>query len=79
MVIHLDAHAFQTLAVGIGAGLAVVVRHHDRVHHETTVHEGFAQAEHVHIVGDAEVAAYLVLLDVDGADDDDDFSLVAKL
>jgi len=38
-----------------------------------------AQAQHVLVVGDAQVGAHLVLLDVSGADDDDDLGVLAQL
>ena len=79
VVIHLDAHALQTLAIGIGAGLTVVMGHHHRTHHETTIHEFLTQTQHIHIVSDAQVAAHLVLLNVDGTDDNDDFSYIDEL
>ena len=79
MVIHLDAHALETLAVGVGAGLTVVVGDHHGIHHETTAQELLAQAEHIHIIGDAQVATHLVLFDVDGADDDDDLGNINQL
>ena len=41
--------------------------------------EGVDQPQHVHVVGDAQVPADLVLLDVPRADDDDDFRLVLHL
>ena len=59
--------------------LAVIVGDHDRVDHETATHEGFAQAQYVYIVCDAQVTTDLVFLNVDGTDDDDDFGFVDKL
>ena len=79
VVIHLNAHALKALAVSIGAGLTVVVRDHNRIHHETTAHKLIAEAQHIHIVSDAQVAAYLVFLNVDRADDDDNFRNINQL
>ena len=79
MVIHPDVHAFQALAIGVRAGLAVVVGDDDAVDAEAALHELVAQAQHVHVVGDAEVVADLVLLDVDGADHDHDLQIVLQL
>ena len=79
MVINLDAHALQTLAVGIGAGLAVVMGDDHRTHHEAAAHELVAQAKDIHVIGDAEIAADLVLFNVNGTDDDDDLAVVDEL
>ena len=79
MIVGLDAHAFETLAVGSGGGLAAVVGNDDAGDQEAALHEDLAQAQHVLVVGDAEVAAFLILLDVHGADDDDDFGIVFQL
>ena len=45
----------------------------------TTAEEFVAQAQHVHVVGDAQVAAHLVLFDVNGGNDDDNLHLVAQM
>ena len=71
MVIHLDSQSFQAVTVSIGARLTVIMGDNDAVDHESAAHELVAQTQHVDVVGDAEVAAHLVLLDVDRADDDD--------
>ena len=76
VVIDLDAHAFQALPIGFSAGLAVEVRDYHAVDAEAAGHEFVPEAEDIDIVGDAEVAADLVLLDVHGADDDDDFRII---
>ena len=79
VVVDLDAHLLQALAVGLRAGLAVEVGDDDAVHAQTAVQEGVPEAEDVHVVGDAQVAPHLVLLDVHGADDDDDLRVVLHL
>ncbi len=79
MVIYLDAEALEATTVGVGAGLAVVVGNHHRTHHETTVHKLLAQTQHVDVVGNAQVAAHLILFNIAGTDDDNDFSDVGKL
>ena len=79
VVVDLDAHVLQALAVGFGAGLSVEVGDDHAVHAEAAGHELVPQAQHVHVVGDAQVAADLVLLDVHGADHDDDFKIVLQL
>ena len=79
MIVSLDAEAFEFLAIEVGAGLAVVVGDDDRTDQETTLLKLRAQAEDIFIVGNAEVAAHLVLLNVNGTDDDDYFGAVAQL
>ena len=79
MVIHADAHAFETASEGGGAGLTVVVRDDDTGNEETAVGELIAQTQNVHIVGDAEVVADFVRVDVEGTDDDDDLGIVTQL
>ncbi len=51
----------------------------NRIDHETAVHKLLAQTQHIDIVGDAEVTTHLVLLDINGADDNDDLRHVSKL
>ena len=79
VVVGLDAQAFQLLAVEVGGVLTVVVGDDDGADEEAAVLEFRAQAQHVLIVGDAQVAAHLVLLDVDGRDDDDNLRGVGQL
>ena len=79
VVVSLDAHALQTVAVGIGRTLSVVVGDDHGPYQEPSAHELRAQAQHVLVVGDAQVLAYLVALDVHGRDDDDDLGAVAQL
>ena len=79
MIVGLDAHAVEALVVGGGAGLSAVVGDDDARNHEAALHEGLAQAQHVLVVGDAEVAAFLVFLNINSADDDDDFGIVLQL
>ena len=64
---------------GVRGGLSGVVRDDDRADVETAVAEGIDEAESVHVVGDAEVRAHLVLFDGDCGDDDDDLRLVTEL
>ena len=79
VIVGANAQSLKFLAIGIGGTLSVVVRNHHATHQETALHKFFAQAEHVHIVGDAQVLAHFVFLDVDGANHDHDFSTVAQL
>ena len=79
VVIDLDAHRLQAFPVGHGAGLAAEMGDDDAVHAEPAVHELVAETEDVHVVGDPEVRPDLVLLDVHGADDDDDLRVILHL
>ena len=79
MVVGLDAHTLEALAIGRGTGLAVVVGDDDTGDEETALHENLAQAQHILVVGDAEVATFLVFLDVGGADDNHDLGIVLQL
>ena len=73
------AHALEPVVELLGGMLAGIVGDDDGAHHEVASLELVAQSEHVFVVGDAEVGAHLVFLDVGGADDDDDFDAVAQL
>ena len=79
VVIHLDAHVLQTLAVSLGAGLSVEVRDDHAVDAEVAGQEFIPEAKDVHVIGDAQVLAHLVLLDVNCADDDDNLYVVLEL
>ena len=77
--VALDAHSLQAVAELVGGMLAVVVGDDDRAHHEVAAHELVAQAEHILVVGDAEVGAHLVLLHVFRVHHDDDLYALAQL
>ena len=49
------------------------------VHVEAAGHEFIAQAEDIHIVGDAQVVADFVFLDIDGTDHNDNLQIVFQL
>ena len=55
------------------------MRDHHAVDAEATVHEFIPKAEYIHVVGNAQVAAHFVLLDVNRTDDYDDFRIVFHL
>ncbi len=74
-----DAHALETFAVGVGAPLPVIVGDDHRAYQESAFHESLAQAEYIHVVGDAEVLTHLILLYIDRRDDDDDFGMFLQL
>ena len=74
-----DIHTAQALAESVGTALAVVMRDNDRADHKATVDELAAEAEHVFVVGNAEVVADFVFLNIDSADNYHDFGPVAEL
>ena len=63
----------------VGGILAVVVGDDHGTHIEVAAHELVAQTEHILVVGDAEVGAHLVSLDILRTDHDDDLDGVAQL
>ena len=56
-----------------------VHRNADAAHKQPHTLERVDQAQHVHVIGDAVVAAHLVVDDVLGADDDHDLGLCLQL
>ena len=80
-VVHINRHAerSQTLFEGVRSRLTGVLRDNDRADVQTDAAEGVDEAEHIHIIGDAEVGADLVLLNVACRDNDDDFCVVLHL
>ena len=64
---------------GIRGALAAVLREHDAPHVKADGAERVDEAQHVLVVGDAEVAAHLVLFDVRRVDDDHDLCLFLEL
>ena len=79
VVIDGNAHVLQAFAVGLCTGLSVEVGNHHGIHAQVPVHELVPQTEHVHVVGDAQVAPYFVFLNINGADDNDDFQIFLEL
>ena len=80
-VVHVDPDAvfFQMILEEERAVLALEMGDDDGADVEAALAELVHEAEDVGVVGDAEVAADLVVLDVDGGDHDHDLGLVAKL
>ena len=74
-----DPQALHPALEGVGGGLTGVLGDHHAAHQQALSPEGVDQAEHIHIVGDAQVAPDLVLLDVAGTDGDDDLHRVPQL
>ena len=74
-----NSQTFQALAESIGTGLAVVVCDNHRTYQKAAALELLTQTQNVHVIGDTQVTAHLVLLNVNGTDYDDDLSVVAQL
>ena len=79
LIMCTDAHALKTFAESLGTGLTIVVGDDHAADVEATAFELAAQTKHVLVVGDAEVGAHLVLLDVGGADDNNDLGRIGEL
>ena len=79
MAIGADAFALEPMSECYGCRLTVVMCHHNRAHHEAHVLELIAQPQHILIVGNAQISAFLILLNIGRADDNHDFYAVAQL
>ena len=77
-IVPVDGHAeiLQLAREQVGGVLPMILRDDNAAHIQPDGAEGVDQAHDVQIVGDAEVAAALVLLDVRGVDGDDDLGVV---
>ena len=73
------AQAFQAMAERLRGGLVLVARDHHAGRGKAHGAEDVQQAQHVLVVGDAQVSAHLVLLDVVGVDGDDDLNVGGHL
>ena len=74
-----DAEALQAVAERPGTLLPVEMGDDHRSDEQSAADELVAQPQYVHVVRNAQVTADLVLLNVHGTDDDDDFRIVAEL
>ena len=79
MPVHADAERLEPALELFRRGLAAVVRDDDAADVQPAALECVDQAQGVVVVGDAEVAAALVALDIIRRDGDDDLRLVAHL
>ena len=75
----LDAQALQPGLKQVGGGLAGIAGDHHAAHRQAPAAEDVDEPQHVAVIGDAQVAPDLVLLDVPGVDGDDDLRLVLQL
>ena len=77
--IRLDTHALQTVAELVCCVLSVIMGNHDGTHHEVTTHELVAQTEYILVVGNTQVCAYFVLLNIISTDHNHNLYAVTKL
>ena len=77
--VYADAERLEPALELLGRGLAAVVRDDDAADVQPAALKRIDQAQGVVVIGDAEVAAALVALDVVGRDGDDDLRVVAHL
>lgn len=79
MVISTYSEVFQATAVDGGTALAIVMGNDHAVHHKAPILELRPQAQHVFVIGNAQILTDLVLLNIEGADDDDYLSTGTQL
>ena len=79
MDINTDAHTFQLSFKGIGAVLSGVLGDHYASHKKASAPECIDKAENINVVGDPQISSDLVLLNISGADHDDDLRMIGKL
>ena len=79
VAVHPHAQALQPLLEQVGRLLAGILGDHHAAHIQVHAPEGVDQAQHIAVVGDAQVAPDLVLLNVGGIDDQNDLRLVLHL
>lgn len=78
MTVNLEAERLHALFKHVRGRLTRILRQRDRADIETKAAENVDEPRHVGIVGDAQIAAALVLFDVARVDGDDDFRLIAQ-
>ena len=79
VAVDLQAQGLELFLVRNSGGLVGEAGQNDASDVETVACEGVHKAEQILVIGDAEIAADLVLLDVGRVDRDDDFGLVLEL
>ena len=79
MAVHLHPNAFQMLLEMHRGPLLLPAGHHHAAHIQADAPEGIDQAQHVGVVGDAQVAPHLAFFDVVGVDGDHQLRLVLQI
>ncbi len=77
--VGLDPQACQLLAELSRRRLACILGDDHAADIKASALQGALEAQHVHVIGDAQIAPDLVLFDGVGTDDDDDLGLVLEL
>ena len=77
--VALDAQAVQAMTERQRVGLVLEAGDHHAGGGETHGAEDIQQAQDVFVIGDAQIAAHLVLLDIVGVDGDDDLNVFGHL
>ena len=79
MTIDLDAETFQAVLVSIRARLAIIVSDDYPTGIQSYFFEFIAQTENILIVSDTEITSHLVLFNIKGTDDHDNFCTITEL
>ena len=79
MAIHLDPKALQPLLESIRRALPLVARDNHAAHIKPNGAERIRQPQNIRIIGDAEIAADLVFLNIRRIDDENDLRLILEL
>ena len=79
MAVNADSHVLQLALEQVSRRLSAVLGDDHASHVKSLVGKCLNESEHVHVVGDAQIVAHLVLFNVRRVDGDDDFRLVSQL
>ena len=79
MVIYPDAHALQTGLECLGHGLVMEAGQHHAGNIQTEAAENIDEADHIPVIGNAQVTADLIFLNIVGVDGNDHLHLVLQL
>ena len=79
MKVNFDVFLFQFGFKLFRTALAGVVGDDNASHIQAPVQEFIPEAEHIHIIGDAQISPDFIFLNIHGADGDDDFCIIGKL
>ena len=74
-----DAQLFQPVQKGVCRVLSAVTGQHHAAHIQPHVPENINEAEHILVIGDAQIPPHFILLNVTGVDGDDDLHIVLQL
>ena len=78
MEIYRDVHVLKPVLEKERALLTGELCDGDAPHIEPLIPVSFDQAQDVRVIGDPQVPAYFIFLDIFGADDNDDLGLIAQ-